>query len=608
MSKKNLPLTGFDEMNLSLPVFSALQDVGYKTPTPIQAAVIPHMIEKKDLLAQARTGTGKTAAFALPLLSKINLSNKHPQILVLTPTRELAIQVGSFFKAYGAKMKGLNVLSVYGGQSYTIQLNQLRRGAHVVVGTPGRLMDHMRKKTVSFENLSCVVIDEADEMLHMGFIEDVEWILGKTPDNSQTALFSATMPKPIRRIAQKYLTDPEEIIIEPDNKELDTIYQKYWMVRGVKKNQALTRILSAVSFDGVIVFVKTKTSTLEVAKVLEDQGFKAEALNGDLAQNARERTINRLKNGNIDILVATDVAARGLDVDRISHVINYDMPSKVEPYIHRIGRTGRAGRTGEAILFVGRNERYLLKAIERKIKKKIKEIPLPSNGEINKKRISDFKRNIWNTLESNDVGVFQDFIEAYSAEQDIPLAEVAAALAKMVHGNTPFLLPITRTSKKTRLKKTPDSIDKKADTRDRKTPGRKKSSMKKPFAGKMERQVFGHEKENKLKNIIPVDRQKLKKVNKKISAIPGTNAKIIPIKKGMERYRIEIGSHHGIKPKDIVGAISNEAGLDSRHIGSIEIDSDFSFVDLPSGMPGETFKLLKKTWVRSRRMAISKCA
>ena len=608
MSKKNLPLTGFDEMNLSLPVFSALQDVGYDTPTPIQAAVIPHMIKKRDLLAQARTGTGKTAAFALPLLSRINLSNKRPQVLVLTPTRELAIQVGSFFKAYGARMKGLNVLSVYGGQSYTIQLNQLRRGAHVVVGTPGRLMDHMRKKTVSFENLSCVVIDEADEMLHMGFIDDVEWILEKTPDNSQTALFSATMPKPIRRIAQKYLTKPEEIIIEPDNKELDTICQKYWMVRGVRKNQALTRILSAVSFDGVIVFVRTKTSTLEVAKTLEDQGFKAEALNGDLAQNARERTINRLKNGNIDILVATDVAARGLDVDRISHVINYDMPPKVEPYIHRIGRTGRAGRTGEAILFVGRNERYLLKAIERKTKNKIKEIPLPSNGEINKKKIADFKRNIEKTLQSNDVSVFQNFIEAYTEEEEIPLAKVAAALAKMVHGNTPFLLPIHKPSKKARLKQAPDSLRKRTDIRDRKIPGRKKPAIKEPFAKKMEEQISGHEKENKFKKTIAVDRQKLKKVNKKISAMPGINAKIIPIKKGMERYRIEIGSHHGIRPTDIVGAITNEAGLDSRYIGNIDIDNDFSFVDLPSGMPGETFKLLKKTWVRSRKLAISKCA
>ena len=355
MFQNNLPLTGFNEMNLSPAVFSALQNVGYSTPTPIQTLTIPHLLQGKDMIGQARTGTGKTAAFAMPLLSRIDLDNKRPQVLVLTPTRELAIQVAESFKTYGAKMKGLNVLSVYGGQSYGIQLNQLKRGVHVVVGTPGRLMDHMRKKTVSFADLFCVVLDEADEMLHMGFIDDVEWILDKTPDDTQFALFSATMPMPIRKIAQKYLKTPKEIMVEPDSTEINTINQQYWMVNGTKKTQALTQILEGISFDGVIVFTKTKTATLEVAKALEDKGFKAEALNGDIAQNARERTINRLKNGYIDILVATDVAARGLDVDRISHVINYDMPPKVEPYVHRIGRTGRAGRTGEAILFVNRN-------------------------------------------------------------------------------------------------------------------------------------------------------------------------------------------------------------------------------------------------------------
>ncbi|MBT7259619.1 MAG: DEAD/DEAH box helicase, partial [Desulfobacula sp.] len=403
MSQNNLPLTGFDEMNLSPAVFSVLQNVGYETPTPIQTLTIPHLIQGKDMIGQARTGTGKTAAFAMPLLSRIDLDNKRPQVLVLTPTRELAIQVAESFKTYGAKMKGLNVLSVYGGQSYGIQLNQLRRGVHVVVGTPGRLMDHMRKKTVSFADLFCVVLDEADEMLHMGFIDDVEWILDRTPDDSQTALFSATMPMRIRKIAKKYLTTPKEIIVQPDTTEIDTINQQYWMVNGTKKTQALTQILEGISFDGVIVFTKTKTATLEVAKALEDKGFKAEALNGDIAQNARERTVNRLKKGYIDILVATDVAARGLDVDRISHVINYDMPPKVEPYVHRIGRTGRAGRTGEAILFVNRNERWMLKVIERTTKKNIKEISLPSHKAINKKRMADFKDSITKTLESKDL-------------------------------------------------------------------------------------------------------------------------------------------------------------------------------------------------------------
>jgi len=546
MSQKILPKLRFDEMNLIPSVFSVLQDVNYDTPTPIQSLTIPHLIQGKDVLGQARTGTGKTAAFALPLLSRIDLNNKRPQVLVLTPTRELAIQVAESFKTYGARMKGLNVLSVYGGQSYGIQLNQLKRGVHVIVGTPGRLMDHMRRKTVSFADLFCVVIDEADEMLHMGFIDDVEWILDKTPDDSQTALFSATMPMPIRKIAQKYLTTPEEIIVKPDTTELTTINQQYWMVAGNKKINALVRILEGVSFDGVIVFTKTKTATLDVTKSLEDKGFKAEALNGDIAQNVRERTINRLKNRYFDILVATDVAARGLDVDRISHVVNYDMPSKVEPYIHRIGRTGRAGRTGEAILFVNRNERWMVRSIEKATKQKIKEISLPTNKMINKKRVADFKHSITQALASEELSVFQNLIEDYAREQDIPVAQVAAALAKLAHGDIPFLL-------------------------------------------------------------LPQKDEKQIKAKAKVKIV-ADSARIIPIDQGMERYRIEVGRSHGVKAGNIVGAISNEAGLDSKYIGNIDINQDFSLVDLPFGMPAETFNLLKKTWVRSQKMSISKCA
>jgi len=546
MSQKILPKLRFDEMNLIPSVFSVLQDVNYDTPTPIQSLTIPHLIQGKDVLGQARTGTGKTAAFALPLLSRIDLNNKRPQVLVLTPTRELAIQVAESFKTYGARMKGLNVLSVYGGQSYGIQLNQLKRGVHVIVGTPGRLMDHMRRKTVSFADLFCVVIDEADEMLHMGFIDDVEWILDKTPDDSQTALFSATMPMPIRKIAQKYLTTPEEIIVKPDTTELTTINQQYWMVAGNKKINALVRILEGVSFDGVIVFTKTKTATLDVTKSLEDKGFKAEALNGDIAQNVRERTINRLKNRYFDILVATDVAARGLDVDRISHVVNYDMPSKVEPYIHRIGRTGRAGRTGEAILFVNRNERWMVRSIEKATKQKIKEISLPTNKMINKKRVADFKHSITQALASEELSVFQNLIEDYAREQDIPVAQVAAALAKLAHGDIPFLL-------------------------------------------------------------LPQKDEKQIKAKSKVKIV-ADSARIIPIDQGMERYRIEVGRSHGVKAGNIVGAISNEAGLDSKYIGNIDINQDFSLVDLPFGMPAETFNLLKKTWVRSQKMSISKCA
>ncbi|MBU2481704.1 MAG: DEAD/DEAH box helicase [Proteobacteria bacterium] len=441
MSEMNTPVTGFEQMNLHPTIYPVLQKQGYHTPTPIQILTIPHLNTGKDMIGQAKTGTGKTAAFALPLLSRIDIENKRPQILVLTPTRELAIQVAESFKTYGSGMKGLNVLSVYGGQSYSVQLTQLKKGVHVVVGTPGRLMDHMRRKTITLADLFSVIIDEADEMLHMGFIEDVEWILEQTPDNIQTALFSATMPPPIRKIAQKYLTAPKEIFVKPDNSETGTIHQKFWLIQGTKKADALIRILEATTFEGVIVFVKTKATTLDVAKALEARGFKAEALNGDLAQAARERTVRRLKNGYIDILVATDVAARGLDVDRISHVINYDMPSKVEPYIHRIGRTGRAGRTGEAILFVGRNESWMLKNIERATKQPIKELALPSNTQINKKRIDDFKKAITHALTAQDLDIFENLVEAYAKEQEMDVIKIAAALAKAAHGDTPFLYP-----------------------------------------------------------------------------------------------------------------------------------------------------------------------
>lgn len=620
-----MPLTGFDEMNLNPLVLAAVHEVGYTIPTPIQTQTIPHLLQGKDMIGQARTGTGKTAAFALPLLSRIDLANARPQILVLTPTRELAIQVAESFKTYGAKMKGLSVLSVYGGQSYEIQLKQLKRGVHVVVGTPGRLMDHMRRKTVSFADLTCMVLDEADEMLHMGFIDDVEWILEQTPKDAQTALFSATMPKPIRNIAQKYLKTPKEIMIKSDTTGADTINQQYWMVAGAKKAQALIRILEAATFDGVIVFVKTKSATLDVAKSLEERGFKVEALNGDIAQSARERTINRLKSGHIDILVATDVAARGLDVDRISHVINYDMPSKPEPYVHRIGRTGRAGRTGEAILFVNRNERWMLNVLEKTTKGQIKEISLPSNKAINDKRVADFKQAITRTLESQDLNAFQEMIESYALDQEVPVAKVAAALAKLAHGDTPFLLSLHQEDKRPDLRATtsrpeqstrsvrpersarperperperskrPERVERESFSKKKPLPDRKPMSDRKPMAAKKYQPM--DDSSPKMKETPPIKK-----------AAPLQSVPAMPIKKGMERYRIEVGRTHGVRAGDIVGAISNEAGLDSKHIKSVDINQDFSFVDLPADMPNDIFKLLQNTWVRSQQMSISKHA
>jgi ATP-dependent RNA helicase DeaD len=562
MPHKNIKQAGFDEMNLSPDVFAVLQTVGYETPTPIQTLTIPHMIECKDLLGQARTGTGKTAAFALPLLSRINLENKRPQVLVVTPTRELAIQVAQSFNDYGAKMKGLNVLAVYGGQSYSVQLNQLKRGAHVIVGTPGRLMDHMRRKTLCLADLTGLVLDEADEMLQMGFIDDVEWILSQIPQPTQIALFSATMPAPIQKIAGKYLKDPEKVIIRHESDVTNTIHQKFLMVKNINKSDALVRILEASSHDGVIVFTRTRNDTMTLTKILEEKGFKTEALNGEIAQAARERTVNRLKNGSIDILVATDVAARGLDVDRISHVINYDVPSKIDPYIHRIGRTGRAGRTGEAILFIQPKEKWMLKQIEKATLRKVEEIALPSNRQINKKRMDDFKNKIYQTISTEDLCVFTDLVESTAKEQDISISQVAAALAKMLQGNTPFL-PET-TADKSAAKKKGTKAEKKA-----KTP------------------------------VAPKQKQTPARL---------TPNKIAPTEKGMERYRIEVGHKHGLKPGDVVGAISNESGLESKFIGAINIDYDYSLVDLPFGMPKNIFNLLKMTWVKSQKMSISKYA
>jgi ATP-dependent RNA helicase DeaD len=572
MPQKNLPVTGFDQMNLNPVVISALKELKYDTPTPIQSRTIPCLIEGKDVVGQARTGTGKTAAFALPVLSRIDLANKKPQVLVLTPTRELAIQVADAFKDYGRNMPGLNVLPVYGGQSYGVQLNQLKRGVHVVVGTPGRLMDHIKKKTVSFSDLFCLILDEADEMLNMGFIEDVEWILDKTPRDRQSALFSATMPGPVQKIARKYLNTPEQIILPQDTPDSADIHQQYCLIDQRKKTGTLIRILESVHYDGVIVFTKTRAATLEVAEALQAAGFKAEALNGDMAQNAREQTVNRLKKGHIDILAATDVAARGLDVERISHVVNFDMPSRVAPYIHRIGRTGRAGRTGEAILLLNRNEKWLLRAIEKQTGTKITEKVMPSSEAINQKRTATFYHRISQVLaaENSDSDVFETLINAYAQQEDVPVTKVAAALARMAHGDTPFF-----------LKETP-------------APQKRSRNPVAKASGKPVRS----EKATSKKSALP-GKQGLEKPEAAQPSVP---------EKGMERYRIEVGTIHGLRPKDIVGAISNEAGLDSRHIGQIQIEPEFYFVDLPFGMPGNTFQLLKRTWVRSRRMAISRCA
>ncbi|MEZ5490830.1 MAG: DEAD/DEAH box helicase [Gammaproteobacteria bacterium] len=550
-------VTPFDQLQLTAPVLQALQDVGYETPSPIQSQTIPLMLAGRDVLGQAQTGTGKTAAFALPILSRLDLKQQYPQVLVLAPTRELAIQVAEAFQTYAHHLRGFHVLPVYGGQDYSGQIRALKRGVHVVVGTPGRVMDHMRRGTLKLDKLVTLVLDEADEMLRMGFIDDVEWILEKTPPTRQVALFSATMPTEIRRIADRHLNDPEHITIKVKKATADLIRQRVWPVSGVHKLDALTRILEAETFDAMIVFVRTRILTIELAEKLSARGFAAVALNGDIAQAQRERTIDQLKKGKLDILVATDVAARGLDVDRISHVINYDIPYDAEAYIHRIGRTGRAGRQGDAILFVAPRERRLFGAIERATGTKIELMELPSTEVINDKRIAQFKQSITDTLAAGRLDFFQQLIEQYRQEHDVSAIEIAAALARLVQGDVPLLLQHNSTPRADK------SWDKKKD---------QESRFERPARGQKGRPP----------------------------------RKVSPPEKGLERFRIEVGHNNKVMPGNIVGAIANEAGLDSSEIGRITIFDDYSTVDLPADMPDEILRQLKKAWVSGKTLDISR--
>ncbi|RCW39854.1 ATP-dependent RNA helicase CsdA [Halopolyspora algeriensis] len=433
-------MSTFDDLDLDDRVRKVVSDLGYETPSPIQAETIPSLLAGRDVTGQAQTGTGKTAAFALPILSRIDLDAKKPQALILAPTRELAIQVAEAFQRYAANLPGFHVLPIYGGQSYGPQLSGLRRGPHVVVGTPGRLIDHLERGSLDLSGLTNVVLDEADEMLRMGFIEDVEKILQAVPESRQVALFSATMPKAIRSISQSYLHNPVEVSVKSSTATATNINQRYWPVRGVHKLDALTRILEVESFDAMIVFVRTKQLTEELTEKLQARGFSAAAINGDIAQAQRERTIGHLREGRIDILVATDVAARGLDVERISHVLNYDIPHDSESYVHRIGRTGRAGRSGEAILFVSPRERHMLRSIEKATRQSISQMELPSVEAVNDQRLARFAQSITDTLANGELSLFQDLVQEYERTHDVPAAEIAAALASMVQGDRPLLL------------------------------------------------------------------------------------------------------------------------------------------------------------------------
>lgn len=542
----------FKDLALSEPVLKALESVGYETPSPIQAQIIPYVLAGRDVLGQAQTGTGKTAAFALPVLSRLDMGQKEPQVLVLAPTRELAIQVAEAFQRYASHIKGFHVLPIYGGQDYTSQLRQLNRGAHVVVGTPGRVMDHMRRGTLRLDRLKTLVLDEADEMLRMGFIDDVEWILEQTPADRQTALFSATMPAEIRKIAQQYLDNPEQVTIKVKTATAENIRQRYWFVSGIHKMDALTRILEAENFDGMIIFVRTKTATVEVAEKLEARGFSAAAINGDMSQALRERAIDNLKSGKLDILIATDVAARGLDVDRITHVVNYDIPYDTESYIHRIGRTGRAGRTGDAILFVSPREKRLLANIEQATRQKVEEMQLPSTEFINNTRITRFKQRITDTLAAEELSFYTQLINQYQVEHDVPAADIAAALARLLQGDTPLLL-----NEPARKPRKEAGDDRSRGDRDR---GDRAPAKPKSRAGQVE----------------------------------------------MELFRIEVGHSDGVKPGNIVGAIANETGIDGDHIARIRIEEHYSTVELPAGMPKDVFQALKRVRVVGKPLNISR--
>jgi len=546
----------FRDLNIAEPMIIALDEIGYETPTPIQSQAIPHLMKGLDLLGHAPTGTGKTAAFALPLLSRLDMQDKNVQVMTLCPTRELAIQVAEAYQRYASHLKGFHVLPIYGGQEYSGQIRQLKRGVQVVVGTPGRVMDHMRKGTLKLGGLKALVLDEADEMLRMGFIDEVEWILDQTPKGRQMALFSATMPKEIERIARRHLDKPQEISIKARTATAETIRQRYWQVSGFHKLDALTRILEVESFDAILMFVRTKTATTELAEKLEARGYRAAAMNGDMAQAHREQMVERLKKGTLDILVATDVAARGLDVDRISHVVNYDIPYDTEAYIHRIGRTGRAGRSGEAILFVAPRERRMLAAIERATRQKITRLELPTTETVNNKRIADFKQKITDTLAGGETTFMQNLVEQYRDEHDVPALEIAAALAKMSIGDKPLLLAA-----------------------EKERPARQSREDRPERYSKDDRPQRDRKPRNR--SLPELDSDK-------------------------ERYRIEVGHEHDVKPGNIVGAIANEAGLAGEHIGHISIEQSYSLIDLPAGMPRDIFMDLKKVRVCGRPMKITR--
>ncbi|MDE1189767.1 MAG: DEAD/DEAH family ATP-dependent RNA helicase [Pantoea sp.] len=549
--------TTFADLGLNESILSALNDMGYVKPSPIQAECIPHLLAGRDVLGMAQTGSGKTAAFSLPLLNNIDPSLKAPQILVLAPTRELAVQVAEAATEFSKHMRGVNVLALYGGQRYDVQLRALRQGPQIVVGTPGRLLDHLKRGTLDLSNLRGLVLDEADEMLRMGFIEDVETIMAQIPEGHQTALFSATMPEAIRRITKRFMKDPQEVRIQSSVTTRPDISQSYWTAYG-RKTDALVRFLEAEDFDAAIIFVRTKNATLEVAEALERSGYNSAALNGDMNQALREQTLERLKDGRLDILIATDVAARGLDVERISLVVNYDIPMDAESYVHRIGRTGRAGRAGRALLFVENRERRLLRNIERTMKLTIPEVELPNAELLGERRLAKFAAKVQQQLESSDLDMYRALLSKMQPEEELDMETLAAALLKMAQGERPLILPADAPRPQRREFRDRDDRRDSRDSRDSRGP-RESRDGDRP---RRERRDVGE----------------------------------------MQLYRIEVGRDDGVEVRHIVGAIANEGDISSRYIGNIKLFGTHSTIELPKGMPGEVLQHFTRTRILNKPM------
>ncbi|NQY34693.1 MAG: DEAD/DEAH box helicase [Alteromonadaceae bacterium] len=575
MTDTNNAVIGFDSLGLPENILSAVNALGFTSSTPIQAKTIPPLLAGKDVLGEAQTGTGKTAAFGLPALAKIDVSIKKPQLMVLAPTRELAIQVAEAIETFGKNMKGLRVATLYGGQSYGPQFQQLERGAQVIVGTPGRLMDHLRRKSLKLADLSFCVLDEADEMLNMGFLEDIQWILDHVPDNTQMALFSATMPAGIRKIANRFLKDPEHIKVAAVKKEKANITQYAWKVSGIRKITALERIAETVDFDALLIFVRTRNDTVDVAEQLERAGYPALALNGDMNQSQRERCIEQMKSGKSSILVATDVVARGLDIPRISLVINYDLPGDNEAYVHRIGRTGRAGREGTAISFVRPREMYSLRHYERLTSGVIKPYELPSIQEIGKARIERTRVEMAKIVADKDIANMREFVEAMANESEMSMLDLAAALLFHKQLKQPL-----------QPKEDPKPRHEARERDDRGSRGRRDAR-----GGDSRRDARGG------------DSRRDSRDNRKER--PARKPKTVRNDIDWQTYRLEVGKEHGARPGDIVGAIANEISLDSSYIGAINLHDKHSFVQLPKGIPAASFNQLKAVRVRRQALAIS---